>query len=102
MPAERPFPGAQEVRDRMLKLESELGDGVSNIEFVARLLEVENGEALSRSLGAEEMRTEMLCADWYAKRVAVLPNGQAMFAAMVQGMTYAVAVQQLVAEAAGD
>jgi hypothetical protein len=91
-------PDPQAIRDRMLKLEKELGEGVSSGEYVARLLGLEWTDELSRSLGAEEMRTEMLCADWYAKSVAVLPNSHAIFAAMMQGMTFAVAVQQLLDE----
>lgn len=85
----------QLVRDKMLELEQRFeGDELGLAAFAARTLGLEDG-ALDRTFSAEVSRTELLCAEWYTKRVAVLPNTMAMAAAMVQGLTFAVAVRLL-------
>lgn len=87
------------VRERMLHLETEYGAEHPPLgEVAARLLGAEPGEEFDRALISEASRTELLCADWYARRVAVLPNSQAIAVAMVQGITFAVAVRELLDE----
>lgn len=83
----------QVVRARMLALEG-TGEGVQRTlaEAAAEILGVEHDEAFDALLSNEVWRTTVLCRTHYAPRVAVLPNEQVMAAALVQGITLAVAV----------
>lgn len=81
------------IHDRMLTLENQHGADHASIGVVAaRLLGVDHDDTFDAALSAQVNRTELLCAEWYTRRVAVLPNSQVMAAAMVQGITFAVAV----------
>jgi hypothetical protein len=81
------------IHDRMLTLENQHGADHASLGVVAaRLLGVDHDETFDATLSAQVSRTELLCADWYTRRVALLPNSNAMAAAMVQGITFAVAV----------
>jgi hypothetical protein len=85
----------QQVRDRMLKLEHIDEDGERSIgDIAAELVGVELDENFAQTFTGEVLRTQVLCRTHYSPKVAVLPSEMVMAAAIVQGMTLAVAILQ--------
>lgn len=88
----------QAIRDRMLEIEARCGgDHESIAAFCMRALRIDprGQEHFEKALLAEAGRARLVTANWYGRRVAVLPDDQATVVAMVQGMTFAVAVKEL-------
>jgi hypothetical protein len=84
----------QQIRDRMEQLERTPDRDRNLGEAAAEILGVPLDESFENTLRNEVWRTTVLCRTHYTPRVAVLPNEQVMTAAVVQGITLAVAILQ--------
>jgi hypothetical protein len=81
------------VHEKMLELENSDEDRTA-AGAVAQMLGVSEAELID-AVTPQINRTQILCREHYTPKVAVLPNSQQMFVAMMQGITFAVAVLEL-------
>lgn len=83
-----------EIRRLMVELEETPDRERTVAQAAAEILRVADDEKFEELLSNEVWRTTVLCRTHYTPRVAVLPNEQVIAAALVQGITLAVAVLQ--------
>lgn len=79
------------VHERMLVLEAEHGEDETAGGALAKMLGISETELLD-AMGPQLQRTMILCRDHYTPRVAIMPNALHMQTAMMQGITFAIAV----------
>ncbi len=99
MPENPPIGDARFVHERMVEIETEgSGNNRGLAQAAADIIGVACDDDFMKLLYVETQRTQFLCREHYAPKVAVLPNEQAMAAALVQGATMAVAIREAIAD----
>lgn len=96
----RPELTLRAIRDKMVELENEHGEDVGVGEAIAKMIGVppELVEVVEESLLHEGGRARMLTATFYGRKVAVLPDEMATMVALAQGVSFAIAVRELLGE----